>query len=86
MGPKKFWVQKSQVKRSGSNVSKTRMKLHFFEAVEIENLKEVESERKQKQQDQIALFEKKSLQRDLPKKILCLERIGPIWSGMLRTL
>ena len=45
------------------------MKLHFCEAIEIENLREVESERKQKQQDQIALFEKKSFQRDLPKKI-----------------
>ena len=33
------------------------MKLHFCEAKEIENLKGIESERKQSQQDWIAIFE-----------------------------
>ena len=33
------------------------MKLHFCEAIEIDNLNKIEKERKQRQQDWIALFE-----------------------------
>ena len=46
------------------------MKLHFCEAIDEENSKEIESERKQRQQDWIATFERNLLQRDFPKKYL----------------
>ena len=62
------------------------MKLHFCEAIEIENLNKIERERKQRQQDWIAMFKRKLLQRNLPKNTKVFDwekiiKIGSIWKG-----
>ena len=53
------------------------MKLHFCEAIEIENLNKIEGEREQRQQDWIAMFKRKLLERNLPKntKVFDWEKI-----------
>ena len=64
----------------------TRMKLHFCEAIEIENLNKIERERKQRQQDWIAMFKRKLLQINLPKNTKVFDwkkilKFGLIWKG-----
>ena len=61
------------------------MKLHFCEAIEIENFNKIERERKLIQ-DWIVMFKRKLLKRNLPQNMKVFDwkkiiKFGLIWKG-----
>ena len=61
------------------------MKLHFCDAIEKENVKGIESERKQGQKDWIASFEKKNYFKEIKKDIKIFDWKEIIGKGLICT-